>query len=264
MLDDFVVRAVLAGVGVTFAAAPLGCFVVWHRMVYFGDATAHAAILGIAFALALSLPIFLGTLFVALLMALIVTAMGQKTYAPDTIMGVVAHSGLAFGLVAISLIDSVRVDLSSFLFGDILAVSRIDLAIIWVGAVAVVVLIAWRWSALLTTTLNTDMARSAGLHARTERLLLTLALAMTVAVAIKVVGALLIGALLVIPAASARCFARTPEIMAFLAILLGWTGSLGGLGFSFVYDTPSGPTIVCALALLFALSNMLRMVRNFV
>ena len=256
MLDDFLVRAALAGVGVAIAAAPLGCFVVWRRMAYFGEATAHAAILGIAMSLAFSMSIFVGTLAAALVMALVISGLSQRTYAMDTLLGVVAHSSLAVGLVAVSLMDGVRVDLMSYLFGDILAVSRGDLAVIWMGSVAVCGLVAWRWSALLTATLNPDLATAAGIDARREQLIFTMALAVTVAVAIKVVGVLLITAMLVIPGAAARPFSRTPEAMAAIAMVIGTVAALGGLRLSFIYDTPTGPTIVCVLAAAFALANL--------
>jgi zinc transport system permease protein len=137
MLDDFMTRATLAGIGVAFAAAPLGCFVVWRRMAYFGDATAHAAILGVALSLALQMSIFAGAMAVALVMALTVTRSGGRGYAMDTLLGVLAHSALAFGLVAVSFLSGVRIDLMAYLFGDILAVSRATL-VIWGGA-------AWSW-----------------------------------------------------------------------------------------------------------------------
>src|SRR6056297_3059088 len=132
MLDDFMTRAILAGLGVALAAAPLGSFVVWRRMAYFGDATAHAAILGVALSLALSLPVFVGAVIVALVMAVTVSGLTGRGYAMDTLLGVIAHSALAFGLVAVSFLDGVRIDLMAYLFGDILAVSRWDLLIIWI------------------------------------------------------------------------------------------------------------------------------------
>jgi len=144
MFDDFMVRAALAGIGVAFASAPLGCFVVWRRMAYFGDATAHAAILGVALSLAFSLSVFVGTVVVALLMALVVSVLSGKGYAMDTLLGVLAHSALAFGLVAVSFLSGIRIDLMAYLFGDILAVSRGDLSVIWGGASLVVALIGWR------------------------------------------------------------------------------------------------------------------------
>ncbi len=251
-LDDFMVRATLAGVGVALAAAPLGCFVVWRRMAYFGDATAHAAMLGVALSLAMQMPIFLGAAAVALAMAATVSLLSGHGYAMDTLLGVMAHSALAFGLVAVSLLSGIRIDLSAYLFGDILAVSRSDLLVIWGGAGLVVALIAWRWAALLTATLNEEIAFAGGIDPRREQIVLTLSLAIAVAVAIKVVGVLLIAAMLIIPAATARSLARTPEAMAMVAAAIGGISAVAGLRAAYVLDTPAGPSIVCFAALLFA------------
>ena len=257
MLDDFMMRATLAGVGVAFAAAPLGCFVVWRRMAYFGDATAHAAILGVALSLTLQISVFAGAMAVALVMALTVNQLTGRGYAMDTLLGVLAHSALAFGLVAVSFLSGVRIDLMAYLFGDILAVSRTDLAVIWGGAAAVVGLSIWRWSALLTSTLNKELAYASGLNPRREQLILTISLAITVAVAIKVVGVLLIAAMLIIPAAAARGLARTPEAMAGIAAMIGTVSAVAGLRGAYIFDTPAGPSIVCVAALVFAGLNLL-------
>jgi zinc transport system permease protein len=262
MLDDFLIRAALAGVGLSLATGPLGSFVVWRRMAYFGDATAHAAILGVALALAADLPVTFGTLVVALAMALTVSVLAARGWAMDTTLGVLAHSALAFGLVAVSFVPGARTDLSAYLFGDILAVSRADLGFIWGGAALVVGLLVWRWQALLTSTLNEDLAHASGLNPARERLVLTLALAVVVAVAIKVVGALLIAALLIIPAAAARGLARTPEAMAGMAVLIGAASSIGGLQLSLWQDTPAGPSIIAAAAVLFALTVLFGRVRR--
>ncbi|EBA12211.1 iron chelate uptake ABC transporter family permease subunit [Roseobacter sp. CCS2] len=257
MLDDFMTRAMLAGVGVALAAAPLGCFVVWRRMAYFGDATAHAAILGIALALAFEMSIFIGAMAVALIMALTVTFLSGRGYAMDTLLGVLAHSALAFGLVAVSFLSGIRIDLMAYLFGDILAVSRTDLVVIWGGAALVVALILWRWSALLTSTLNEELAYASGLNPKREQLVLTIALAITVAVAIKVVGVLLIAAMLIIPAAAARGLARTPEAMAGIAAVIGAISAIAGLQGAYIFDTPAGPSIVCVAAILFTVLNLM-------
>ncbi|MEZ5755750.1 MAG: iron chelate uptake ABC transporter family permease subunit [Paracoccaceae bacterium] len=262
MLDDFLVRAALAGVGLSLATGPLGSFVVWRRMAYFGDATAHAAILGVALALAFDLPVTFGTLVVALAMAFTVAALAARGWAMDTTLGVLAHSALAFGLVAVSFVPGARTDLSAWLFGDILAVSRADLGFVWGGAALVLLLLLWRWQALLTATVNEDLAHASGLDPARERLILTLALAVVVAVAIKVVGALLIAALLIIPAAAARGLSRTPERMAVLATLLGAGAALAGLQLSLWQDTPAGPSIIAAAAILFVLSAMFGRVRR--
>ena len=256
MLDDFMVRAALAGLGVVLAAAPLGCFVVWRRMAFFGAATAHAAVLGVAISLALSISVFAGVLAVALLMAILVTLTSGRGYAMDTLLGVMAHSSLAFGLVAVSFLTDVRIDLMAYLFGDILAVGRGDLAVIWSGSL-VLALMAWRWQPLLLATVSEDLAYAEGGTPRRESLYLTVALAVVVAVAIKVVGVLLIAALLIIPAATARDFSTTPEAMAGGAAVVGVGSVLLGLWGSWELDTPTGPTIVCVATVAFLLITSL-------
>ncbi len=262
MLDDFLIRATLAGLGVALAAAPLGCFVVWRRMAYFGEATAHSAILGVALALAFSLPVLPSILVAALIMASAVSTLTGRGYAMDTVLGVMAHSALAIGLVPVTLLADVRLDLMAFLFGDILAVSKGDLAVIWGGALMVLALMSWRWSALLTATLNPDLARASGLDPRREEFVMTMALAIVVAVAIKVVGVLLIAALLVIPAAAARPLSRTPEAMAIGAGLIGMGSVLGGLWGALMMDTPTGPSIVCTAAALFVVTSVTGAIRS--
>ncbi|GHE87607.1 membrane protein [Aliiroseovarius zhejiangensis] len=251
MLDDFLLRAALAGIGVSIATGPLGSFVVWRRMAYFGDATAHAAILGVALALLMALPIWLGTLVIALAMALAISWMSARGQSPDTGLGVLSYSALSAGLVAISFAPGVRVDLSAFLFGDILAVTRGDLVLVWGGALAIAGLIAWRWSRLLLSTLSPDLAAASGINPTREGIVLTLSLAIVVAVSLKVVGALLISALLIIPAAAARLVSSSPVAMAVTAVLIGWGASLAGLWGSLQYDTPAGPSIIVAAALIY-------------
>jgi len=256
-MDDFLIRALLAGIGVALAAGPLGAFVIWRRMAYFGDATAHAAILGVALAVGFSTSILMATLAVALAMALAVSMLLERGFAMDSTLGVLSHSALAIGLVAFSILGGARVDLNAFLFGDILSVGRQDLLVIWGGALLVVALLVWRWQRLLTATLNEELARSAGINPRVERLILTLALAVVVAVALKVVGALLIGAMLIIPAAAARGFARSPEGMAVSAVVIGGVAAAGGLAMSLGADTPAGPSIVSVAAGIYAVSVLI-------
>jgi zinc transport system permease protein len=255
LLDDFMVRAAFAGVGVALAAAPLGCFVVWRRMAYFGDATAHAAVLGVALSLTFSTPIFAGVLVVSLLMAALVTTLSGRGFAMDTLLGVMAHSSLAVGLVAVSFLSGVRIDLMAYLFGDILSVSVDDLMLIWSGAAIVFTLVVMRWSGLLLSTMSPDLAHASGYSPKREQFILTIALAIVVAVAIKVVGVLLIAAMLIIPAATARPLSKTPEAMAVIAAIIACSSSLAGLKASYLFDSPTGPTIVCAAAILFIIST---------
>ncbi len=262
MLDDFLTRAGVAGIGVALAAGPVGCFVVWRRIAYFGEATAHAAILGVALSLAFSISTVIGVLAVAVAMALAVSTLSGHGLAMDTLLGVAAHAGLAVGLVAVSLVSPRAVDMDAYLFGELLAVNRTDLVIIWGGGSIVLGLIAWRWSALLTATLSPELARGEGIDPDREQLVLTVALAGLVAVSIKVVGVLLITAMLIIPAAAARTFSRTPEQMAVGAALVGIAAVAGGLAGSWHWDTPTGPTIVTVAALLFAVSYSLGALRR--
>lgn len=256
LFDNFMVRAALAGLGVALAAAPLGCFVVWRRMAYFGDATAHAAVLGVALSLTFSIPIFAGALLVSLIMATLVTTLSGRGFAMDTLLGVMAHSSLAVGLVAASFLSGMRIDLMAYLFGDILSVSTGDLLVIWIGAAIVITLVVIRWPGLLLSTMNPDLAHASGFSPKREQLILTIALAIVVAVAIKVVGVLLIAAMLIIPAATARPLSRTPEAMAIIATIIACSASLVGLQTSYILDSPTGPTIVCTAAILFMTSTL--------
>jgi len=233
MLDDFLTRAALAGLGVALVSALLGCFVLWRRMAYFGDATAHAALLGVALSLGFGISIVVGVATTALAMGLAISTLSGRRTGTDTLLGALAHSALAAGLLAVALIPGgARLDLEAYLFGDILAVSRADLALIWGGAGLVSAALVWRWQALLVSVVSPELAHASGINPRREGMVLVFALALTVAVAIKVVGALLITALLILPPAAARPLARTPEGMAALAVCLAGLAALGGLAAS--------------------------------
>lgn len=257
-MAEFLIRAFLAGAGVSLAAGALGVFIIWRRMAYFSDATAHAALLGVALAVGFSTSITAATLAVALFVGYSATRLTKRGQTSDAVLGVLSHASLATGLVAVSILGGPRIDLNAFLFGDILAVSWTDLTVIWGGAICIVGLILWRWQALLTATLNAELATSAGINPDREQLILTLALSIVVAVALKVVGALLIGAMLIIPAAAARSFARSPEAMLILAVMVGICASAGGLALSWFGDTPAGPSIVVVAAIIYILSLIKR------
>ncbi len=168
-----------------------------------------------------------------------------------------SHSALAIGLIAVAILPGARIDLEAYLFGDILSVSRADLGIIWGGGALVALMLIWRWQALLAATVNPDLAAASGIAPGREKRVLALALALVVAVSIKVIGALLITALLIIPAAAARPLSRTPEQMAALAALIATASVLGGIALAFRIDSPAGPSIVATAALIFALTNLI-------
>ena len=258
LLDNFMLRAALAGTGVALIAGPLGCFVVWRRMAYFGDTVAHAALLGVALALAFETGVIPAVLVVAVVVALAVARGTGRRYAADTLLGVLAHGGLAVGLVVLSFLPGGRGDLSAYLFGDILAVGASDLALIW-GAAGLAGVMLWLgWARLLNSTINEELAWAEGGNPDRDRLLLTLAIALLVAAAMKVVGALLITAMLILPAAAARPLVKTPEAMVLAAALIGAASALGGLRLAWVADTPAGPSMVVVALGLFMVSNLRR------
>ena len=256
MLDDFFVRALLAAAGVACVAGPLGCILLWRRMAYFGDTMAHSSLLGVVLGVVLGFDPRLGVFVVALAVALALVALERNArLASDTLLGILSHTTLALGVVALTLSGSIhRHDLLSYLFGDVLAATAWDLAVIWGGGAVCVVVLAAVWRPLVAATLHADLARAEGVPAFRLRMCYVMLMAAVVAVGMKVVGVLLIVALAIIPAAAARSLSRTPEQMAVLAAVAGVaSGGLGLFG-SLWLDTPSGPSIVVAAALLFLAS----------
>ncbi|WP_261640435.1 zinc ABC transporter permease subunit ZnuB [Erwinia mallotivora] len=245
----------LAGFLLTLAAGPLGSFVVWRRMSYFGDTLAHASLLGVAFGLLLNINPFYAVIAVTLLLSLLLVWLERRPQlAIDTLLGILAHSALSLGLVVVSLMSGVRVDLMAYLFGDLLSVTPSDLWVIGTGVALVLAVLAINWRSLLAMTISPDLAQVDGVNLSRARMVLMLITALTIGVAMKFVGALIITSLLIIPAATARRFARSPEQMAGFAVLVGMVSVTAGLAFSASYDTPAGPSVVLAAALLFVLS----------
>lgn len=263
MITDFFIRALIAGIGVALVAGPAGCFIVWRRMAYFGDTMAHSALLGVALGMLLGIDPALGVLAVSTMLAVILSGVaGGRSLASDTVLGILSHSALSLGLVALSLMRGIRLDLMVYLFGDLLSVTMGD--IYWVlggGAVALALLFAL-WRPLLAITVHEELARAEGTRVVLVRLGFMLLIAFLVAAAMKITGALLITSLLLIPAACARRFAKSPESMAVLAAGFGVAAVIGGLSGSLYFDTPSGPSIVLAAMLLF-LCSLISGVKSF-
>ena len=255
MLDDFLVRAGLAGVGVALAAGPLGSFVVWRRMAYFGDTLAHSALLGVAIGFLLGINVNIGIVGVCLTIAIgMVYLRSQRHLAEDTLLGILAHSSLALGLVSVSFVSALRIDLMTYLFGDILAVTPTDIGWVYGGGTIALGVLAWLWKDLVAITVHEDLARTEGVNVlRTQIAFMTL-FALVIAMAMKIVGILLVTALLIIPAAAARRFSRTPEQMAVFAAIAGSMAVALGLQSSLLWDLPSGPAIVVAAALIYVVS----------
>jgi len=258
-MDDFVVNALLAGVALALVAGPLGCVVVWRRMAYFGDTLAHSALLGVALAVSADLVPILGVVFIGVVLAALLFWLEQRReLSSDTLLGILSHSALALGLIVFSYIQArvPGIDLMAYLFGDILAVNTTEIIWMFAGTVFILSVFAVMWRALLTLSVNEEMARIDGIHVSLVRFVFMLLLAMVIAAAIKVVGILLITALLIIPAASARGFSNTPVRMVILSAVLAVAAVFIGLGASLYQDIPAGPAIVVAAALGFFLTRI--------
>jgi len=255
MLESFIVRAIIAGCGVALVAGPLGCVIVWRRMAYFGDTLSHAALMGVALGLLLGIDPMVGVVAMGVLIGGVLLALQTQQRVPtDTLLGILSHTALAAGLIAISFLDQVRVDLMGYLFGDILSVSMSNILWIYGGGAVVLVMLAGLWRPLIAITVHEDTAMAEGLSPLRIRLGFTFLIALTVALAMKVVGILLITALLIIPPATARGLVRSPEGMAIGAMVAGTLAVLVGVSGSLAWDLPSGPAIVAAASGLFALS----------
>ena len=252
-LDPFIWRALAAGIGVVMVAGVMGCFVVWRRMAYFGDSLSHSALLGIALGLLTGLSVSVSTVIVCSgFAALLVWLQQKRVLATDTLLGILAHAALSLGMVAISFLGK-RVDLHAYLFGDILTVTTQELC--WVyGGGALVLFLLWRnWSSLVLLTIHEELAKAEGVKSFAKQLLFMFLMTIMVAISIRIVGILLITSMLIIPAATARQLSRSPEAMAVIAALLGAVAVAAGIWGSVVLDTPSGPSIVTAATLMFAI-----------
>ncbi|PJE78956.1 High-affinity zinc uptake system membrane protein ZnuB [invertebrate metagenome] len=256
-MPELITFALLSGIGVAIVTGPLGCFVVWRRMAYFGDTLSHSALLGISLGLLFDLNLNLSVILCSVFLALILISLQERRrMSSDTLLGILAHSSLSLGLVAISLADNIRVDMMSYLFGDILATDLNDLYWIYGGGILVLGLIVTLWRPLLSISIHEELAQVEGTPVRHIKLILTLIMALVIAVAMKIVGVLLITAMLIIPAATAQRLSKTPEQMAVFAGIIGSIGVFGGISASWFYDTPTGPSIVACCFVLFLLSQL--------
>lgn len=245
----------IAGILLSLITAPLGAFVVWRKMAYFGDTLSHSALLGVAFGFFLEIDPYFAVIGMTLLLALGLVWLEQHSnHSVDTLLGIIAHCSLSLGVITISLLDNVRVDLMSYLFGDLLAINVNDVFFIAIGVACIAIIFAFFWKKFLSMTVSPELAQIEGLNIARLRLLLMLLTAFTIALTMKFVGALIITSLLIIPSATARRFARTPEMMVIYAIFFSIIAVTGGLLFSAFKDTPAGPSVVICAGSLFLLS----------
>ena len=256
-MDDFLVRALIGGIGVAIVAGPLGAFVGWRRMAFFGGTLSHSALLGVALGFLFGIDLNISIFAVCAAVAVLLVAFGRPArLSNDTLLGILAHTSLAFGLIALSFMESRRIDLMSYLFGDVLATTVSDIQLIYGGGFIVLAVLAWLWRPLLAASIDEELAAVEGVPVTAVSLTFMVLLAGVVALAMKVVGILLVTSLIIIPAAAARRFSGTPEQMAVLAGVAGCAAVAAGLGASVVFDTPSGPSIVAAAFALFVASAL--------
>ena len=255
MFDDFFIRALIAGIGVALVTGPLGCFVIWRRLSYFGDTLAHSALLGVTIAYTLEFNIAVSVFIISSLIALILIQLQKKTNLPgDALLGLLAHSSLAVGLVVVGFLTFIRFDIMGLLFGDILAVTTDDLLIIWIGGPLILLVLKFIWKSLFASTVNYELAEAEGLNPDFAKAIFTILMAAVIAISIKMVGLLLITGMLIIPAAMARNVSTSPIQMVFYSIIGGLLSVILGLFSSLEFNTSSGPSIIAASLFLFILS----------
>ena len=255
MFDDFFIRALVAGLGVAIVTGPLGCFVVWRRLSYFGDTLAHSALLGVTMAYSFQFNIALSVFIISSIIAIILIQLQKKTNLPgDALLGLLAHSSLAVGLVVIGFLTFIRFDIMGLLFGDILAVTLNDIIIIWFGGALILIILKLIWRPLFASTVNYELAEAEGLNPDRAKAIFTILMAAIIAISIKIVGLLLITGMLIIPAAMARNISNNPQQMVVLSIVGGLLSVMIGLFSSLEFNTPSGPSIITAALILFCFS----------
>ena len=255
MFDDFIFRAFIAGIGLALITGPLGCFIVWRRLSYFGDTIAHSALLGVVISYALSFNLILSVFIISCFIALSLLFLQKKTNLPDdALLGLLAHSVLAIGLVLLGLLSFIRIDLMGLLFGDILSVNFTDILFVWIGGSVVLILLIWIWRPLFAGTVNLELAKAEGLNPELANAIFTLLIAAVIAISIKIVGILLITGLLIIPASASRNLSSTPIQMAIIASLIGVISVVLGLLSSLTWNTSTGPAILSLALAIFILT----------
>ena len=249
MFDDFIIRAFAAGIGLALITGPLGCFIIWRRLSYFGDTIAHSALLGVVIAYAMNFNLILAAFAVSCFIALSLLFLQKRTNLPDdALLGLLAHSVLAIGLVLLGILSFIRIDLMGLLFGDILSVNITDVLFVWIGGSIVLMVLILIWRPLFAATVNLELAKAEGLNADLANAIFTILIASVIAISIKIVGILLITGLLIIPAAASRNLSSTPIQMAIISSVIGLVSVVLGLQTSMIWNSPTGPTIL-AIAL---------------
>ncbi len=250
MLDDFLIRSLLAGTLMVLVAAPMGCLMVWQRLAFLADTLGHASVLGIALALVMAVqPVFGVLLVIGVIMVILRLSTGDRPVAlSESMLAIVSHTGLAAGILLLGASGFGNISLEALMFGDLLATTKADLFFIAV-TVVVLLLILWRhWHDFVAVSVSAEIAQAEGIAVKRVQLILYLMIALLIAVMMKIMGVLLIGAMLVIPVNAARKFSHSPEQMMWLSLLFGALSLYFGVFFSWQFDWQTGPAIVVVAA----------------
>jgi len=244
-LDDFLVRSILAGLMMVSIAAPMGCLMVWQRLAFLSDTLGHAAVLGVGIGLLLEVNPMFGVLAVVILIVFSLSQVANFNNAlSETTLAIISHTGLAGGLILLGALPSNSVSLEAILFGDLLATTRSDLLMILVTTLILLVLLIRHWRPFVALSVSREIAQAEGISVRKEQFLMYMMIALLVAVLMKVMGVLLIAAMLVIPTTSARLLSQNPEQMVLFSAVFGVLSLAGGITGSFHFDWQTGPSIV--------------------
>lgn len=250
-LDDFLVRSVIAGLIMVAIAAPMGCLMVWQRLAFLSDTLGHAAVMGVGLGLLLEVTPVFGVLAVALLIVYSLNRVNSLNSAlSETTLAIISHTGLAGGIILVGLLPAQSVNLEAILFGDLLATTRADLVRLLITTVVLLLLLLHHWRSFVAVSVSREIAQAEGIQVRKVQFLMYIMIALLVAVMMKVMGVLLIAAMLVIPTTSARLFSRSPEQMVAVSALYGLAALAGGIGSSFQFDWQTGPAIAVSATLL--------------
>jgi zinc transport system permease protein len=244
-LDDFLVRSILAGLMMVSIAAPMGCLMVWQRLAFLSDTLGHAAVLGVGIGLLLEVNPMFGVLAVVILIVFSLSQVANFNNAlSETTLAIISHTGLAGGLILLGALPSNSVSLEAILFGDLLATTRADLLMILLTTLILLILLLRHWRPFVALSVSREIAQAEGISVRKEQFLMYMMIALLVAVLMKVMGVLLIAAMLVIPTTSARLLSHNPEKMVFFSAVFGILSLAGGITSSFQFDWQTGPSIV--------------------
>ena len=258
-MDNFILLAIISGIGIAFITGLLGCFVVWKKMAYFGESLGHSAVLGIGIGLLLGIGDNIAVLLVIITFSLIVTYLQNKeAFSNDLILAVLAHGLLSIGIILISINPDPNFNLHSFLFGDILTVSLNEIFLIFLSAIFIYLIILTNWKALLITIISKDLAKSQNINNFKIELLFTFTMALAVAISIKIIGALLITSMLIIPSSCAKQLVNNPKNMVIISIIISILSILIGILCSYYFDIPSGPAIILTSFSAFFIINLLK------